>query len=422
MVDRNGAGIRALAGALALIFVAGCTGGSGDGDRRRGGPRPVQDPPTGFAEKSIDLGAVYSGAYEVHGDVVYKFTAADELSAVELATGKTLWSSPLSPAAAPPAHAGVPDPVIADIGGEPAVTVAYLVTAADGTTGHDRTVARVAAVAARDGRPLWNVELAHDAVDKGAPILAPRVVAATGTRVVVSSHMPIPNTGETEPRRHYTFVLDAATGQTRWSRIGFTTHAVSGTVAAGVDDVADTAVSVAGYSRTGPAQGRAIDDGALVWATDRHFAGRTGAVEPIADVLVLEDELARGEVSALIAARTGEILATVDAILRCRDDGRGILVCTDQHAQPSLATAFDARTGRRLWTLPDATAKRPALDLIGTFHGAVYATTTRSGPLVLDAATGRELVSTLAVLPDRVVPGYGLAIADGKLLAYPATG
>jgi outer membrane protein assembly factor BamB len=188
-----------------------------------------------------------------------------------------------------------------------------------------------------------------------------------------------------------------------------------------VDNVADTAVSVANLSRTGPAQGRSLDDGALVWASDRAFAGRSGAVEPVPDVLVLEDELARGDLMVLVSASTGKVLATVKAILRCRDDERGVLVCTDLHARPSLMTAFDIRSGRRLWTLPDPATNRPALDLIGAYHGAVYAITVRSGPLVLDAQTGKELVSTLAVTPDQVVPGYGLAFADGELFAYPAT-
>jgi outer membrane protein assembly factor BamB len=428
MLDRRSAGIGALACALAAVAVAGCTGGSGGSDhaRQRGGagsadPRPAQDPPTSFTESAIDLGAVYSNAYEAHGHVVYKFATASELSAVELATGRMLWSRSLEPAARPPANAGVPDPVVAEAGGELAVTVAYLVTTPDTATGRERAVARVAAVAARDGRPLWNVEIADDAVDKGIPILAPRVVAVAGTRVVVSSYMPVPNSGDTDPRRHYTFVLDAATGQPRWSRPGFNAHTVSGSVVAGVDNVADTAASVANFSRTGPAQGRSLDDGALVWASDRPFAGRSGAVGPVPDVLVLQDELARGDVTVLVSASTGRILATVDAILRCLDDESGVLVCTDLHAQPSLTTAFDIRSGRRLWTLPDPATNRPALDLISAYHGAVYATTVRSGSLVLDARTGKELVPTLAITPDRVVPGYGLAFADGELLAHPAT-
>jgi outer membrane protein assembly factor BamB len=428
MLDTGKRSVGALACAL-VVVATGCTAGSGASDhpRQRGGEgsaatRPAQDPPTRFAERAIDLGAVYSDAYEAHGDVVYKFAAANELSAVELATGKTLWSRSLEPAARPPANAGVPDPVIVEAGGELAVTVVYLVTAPDSATGRARAVARVAAVAARDGRPLWSVEIADDAVDKGIPVLAPRVVAVAGTRIVVSSYMPVPNSGATDPRRHYTFVLDAATGQTRWSRAGFNAHTVSGSVVAGVDNVADAAASVANFSRTGPAQGRSLDDGALVWASDRAFAGRSGAVEPVPDVLVLEDESARGDLTVLLSASTGRILATVNAILMCRDDEGGVLVCSDLHAQPSLTTAFDIRSGRRLWTLPDPATNRPALDLIGAFHGAVYATTVRSGPLVLDAKTGKELVTTLAVTPDRVVPGYGLTFMDGELLAYPATG
>jgi outer membrane protein assembly factor BamB len=103
----------------------------------------------------------------------------------------------------------------------------------------------------------------------------------------------------------------------------------------------------------------------------------------------------------------------------CTFDGRSAYVCSDTIGA-GQAFALDASTGETLWQLPDKAQNRIAPKVTTAWHGAVFGTT-RSGPVVLDARSGRDLNDTPGIAPILVDPYVGVADSGNGLEAYPAT-
>src|SRR5262245_33210654 len=150
-----------LIGTVAVMLVgavAGCTSGPSQPTSPTGrpnvrasapaGPRPTQDPPLSVSRTGISLGSVYDGGFQVHEGVVYLFAESRTLAAVEVATGKHLWSRPLAGDPPETDDGGVAAPVITALRGKPAVVVSYLVSVPASGTRRARDVARVAAFGA----------------------------------------------------------------------------------------------------------------------------------------------------------------------------------------------------------------------------------------------------------------------------------
>lgn len=92
----------------------------------------------------------------------------------------------------------------------------------------------------------------------------------------------------------------------------------------------------------------------------------------------------------------------------CSFDGRSTLVCSD-----SIGQVFgdDATTGKNLWTLPDKAENRIAPQVTAVYDGKVYGTTA-SGPVVLDARSGRDVDDSPGVAPVLLDSSVGIGLHD----------
>lgn len=101
----------------------------------------------------------------------------------------------------------------------------------------------------------------------------------------------------------------------------------------------------------------------------------------------------------------------------CLYDQRSVLVCT----QDGVVTGYDARTVRKLWSLPDDAANRVApARLTVAWHGALYGTTQGRQPIVLDARTGKDRSTEVGATPFWVSKYAGIGVdEDGAPKAYP---
>ncbi len=100
----------------------------------------------------------------------------------------------------------------------------------------------------------------------------------------------------------------------------------------------------------------------------------------------------------------------------CEFDGQKTVVCSDS----DTVFALDGSTGRLLWQLPDARENRIAPTVTAVYEGEVYGYTP-SGPVVLDARTGKDVNDSPGVAPVVVDQEVGIAVDNGTLEAYPAT-
>jgi len=104
----------------------------------------------------------------------------------------------------------------------------------------------------------------------------------------------------------------------------------------------------------------------------------------------------------------------------CEFDGLSTDVCSADVSQ-AQAVAIDATSGRVLWQLPERAQNRIAPQVTAAWHGAVYGTTS-SGPVVLDARTGKDRNDSPGVAPVLVDADVGVAVSQrGGLETFPAT-
>jgi outer membrane protein assembly factor BamB len=80
----------------------------------------------------------------------------------------------------------------------------------------------------------------------------------------------------------------------------------------------------------------------------------------------------------------------------CQSDGDATVVCGG--VVSPLAFALDGDTGKLLWLLPDPSENRIAPIVTAVYGGFVYGTTP-SGPVVLDARTGKDVNDSPGVAP-----------------------
>jgi hypothetical protein len=82
----------------------------------------------------------------------------------------------------------------------------------------------------------------------------------------------------------------------------------------------------------------------------------------------------------------------------------------------------EVSSGKTLWEISSATADRILPRVLSVRKGALYVTAAANGAVILDARTGKDKVTSIAVAPQLVVPGYGLILSErGGLFAYKAT-
>lgn len=223
-----------------------------------------------------------------------------------------------------------------------------------------------------------------------------------------------------------TVVLDAGSGRVRWTG--------PGVVPAGVDG--DTVVGLrAGESETDPwtTVGLRGSDGGQGWAGPVLEGGTAVIFDPPELTLagpgraVVSGQNDNFEKETIVVdTATGKVVTSIPGFLHCRFDGRDTAVCSDfagLNDLPSVVIGVDVASGQQLWTLPDETTQRTALNVTAVFHGAVYGNATRTA-VILDARSGADLVGDTTIAPTQVFPGYGVVTSVGderETAVYRAT-
>ncbi|MFD8430257.1 PQQ-binding-like beta-propeller repeat protein [Streptomyces coelicoflavus] len=383
---------------------------------------PNIDPPLAFAADGIPLGTHAPGGYAVDDTAIYYLTEDATLVSHELATGRQRLSVSFDTYD----DSSPSQPVVSD----GRVFVAYQTQVRGTGTQADRFMVRTQALDAKTGKSLWATNLPQKYTSKldaqFAP--APRIFAADEKHVVVEALFGFDT---------HTEVLTAEDGKVLWKDPSFVPVAFDGQVLVG---------QAARAQESGvPPEGRAVADGSRLWKLPArpptgktrtswgliggvHEAGSTRQTYFAADLA--EVSMADPPPHVLLyRVADGERFVELDGEIRrasqpndCRHDGRRTIVCgTDR-----VVVAYDARSGKRLWRLPDKAGHRVAPEVMAVWHGIVYGRTD-NGAMALDARTGQDKVTDLAITPEYVGRGFGIApkgeSGDDQLELYlhPAT-
>jgi outer membrane protein assembly factor BamB len=428
-------GAMSLALTLVVVMVGACSGEDSSSDAASSDTtesadgsstddateRPAYDPPLAFADTPVNINNVRHGVYTVRDSVIYYVenppyaeSTDIELAAVDLATGDPLWSLPIED----DFTSSWGRPGVAEVDGETLVFATHGVVESGTGTATDREMLRVTAVDAADADTVWTADVdaadipedAREAVlgdSPGLPVEPAHVVAADGDNVVIS-------TDDEAGGATFTVVVTANSGEARWNAAGFKALALGDGVVAGVAGVDDERRLVA----------LSTSDGSEVWRADESFEPDTATVDALGSGLVAATGYVdtggthtEGEFTNIFTMSNGQVLSSLDTSHSCIDDTDSVIVCDSG----SHVIALDVVSGDTLWELPDQAAERIAPAVDAALSGVVYGSTD-NGPVILNARTGEDTVTALAITPDDVVPGFGLVIEDEiDLQAYPAT-
>ncbi|MUN42600.1 outer membrane protein assembly factor BamB family protein [Actinomadura litoris] len=406
--------------AASMLANAGCSTKSPSHGKRTpssaaASPVRYYDPPRRFSAKEVQVG---TGPVAVVKDTAYSYVETEEgsaLVATGLATGARRWSVGLPGAtnltSGPMTEEDPPAPVAVTDGQGQVLIVAAYDTITEGTgTQQDTEQTQVLAVDPA-GRTRW-----HRAAPGPSTALPPKIVGAgrdgNGVSVIL-------NVG-------YTMAVDARSGAVLWKRDGVIPRGVDGDKVVGFrsgdDDWTSNLVALRGR------------DGTSLWSGPEirtALAGRVPELVMAGSGRVVVHTSQDGR-DTLFDTADGKKVTTLTPLgglgnkdFVCEFDQRDTIVCTEPAMisgdSPEQTLAFDARSGRRLWSLPDKAAGRVALDVTCAFHGAVYGHA-ENGDVVVDARSGADVVTGDAALAvTDAVPGYGL-VTSGGTQAHPAIG
>jgi hypothetical protein len=410
---------------LALVSASGC---GGQGGHARSGASPSSavsgagmsfDPPTRFDTHSavtlpkesgggrISLGRQVEGALPI---ALYKTAAyvasPDRLQVVNTLTGKVeaVNKPDHEPANTPGSGVFVGEdpttpPTVVNVGGTALVLVPFVVKVPGQGTTPARRAVELVGVDAQSGRKAWStmLELAPWANEESTTVTAAAVGTAGNTLVVRVFAI---SDGGSEA----TYAIDLQTRRIVWKQERFGAYAVTGTavVGAATRDSVGTQVKVAAVS---------VTDGRSLWAAPKDSYELT--ITPAGPTLVVakgRDYGSGAHFLQLLDAASGAVKdsGSVDySAVDCQYDGISVTVCA--RSDGSFAAAFDARTAKWLWTLPDRRANRIAPRMTAAWHGAVYGTTP-NGPVVLDARTGTDKDTSPGIAPYLVDGQVGIAL------------
>ncbi|SFQ48879.1 PQQ-like domain-containing protein [Amycolatopsis rubida] len=343
--------------------------------------------------------------------------APESLSAVDVLTGREKWNTKIEgPAADPNAHQG---PFVEQSGPRPPLVTDRLAVGAvplrmpeQGTTPGYVALA-VIAVNPETGAKAWqtNAKVADDQYGITGDRSVTQVVAATDKAVVASF---------AQSDHTLTVALDPATGKQLWERKDYVAGSLNGEVVVGVDS------TVAENSSMVQATALDVATGQQKWVA----AAKSSAVEILpadpAMVVLKATEYSSGHAFLkFLDASTGTEKFSVegtrnlgpDSYGDCLYDEQSVLACTDS----GVLTAYDAKAGTTLWSLPDQAANRvPPGGLTVAWHGALYGYTNGKQPIVLDAKTGKDLSTEVGFVPDWVSKYAAAGVdKDGSPKAYP---
>lgn len=364
-----------------------------------------------------NLGGSVTSKFMTLRDRTGYIIAPESLSAVDVLTGREKWNIKIEgPAADPNAHNG---PFVEQSGPRPPLVTDKLAVGAvplrmpeQGTTPGYLALA-VIAVNPETGAKAWqaNTKIADDQYGISGERSVTHVVAATDKAVVASF---------TQSEGNLTVGLDPATGKQLWERKKFDAGSVNGDLVVGVDS------NVAENSSMVQATALDVATGEQKWVA----AAKSSAVEILqgdpAMVVLKANEYSSGHAFLkFLDAATGAEKFSVEGTRNlgpdrygdCLYDEQSVLACTDS----GVLTAYDAKAGTKLWSLPDQAANRvPPGGLTVAWHGALYGYTNGRQPIVLDAKTGKDLSTDVGYVPDWVSKYAAAGVdKDGVPKAYP---
>ncbi|MFD2468962.1 outer membrane protein assembly factor BamB family protein [Amycolatopsis silviterrae] len=343
--------------------------------------------------------------------------APESLSAVDVLTGGEKWNTKIEgPPADPNAHKG---PFVEQSGPRPPLVTDKLAVGAvplrmpeQGTTPGYVALA-VIAVNPETGAKAWqtNAKITDDQYGISGGRSVTHVVGVTDKAVVASF---------AQSDHQLTVGLDPATGKQLWERKDYDAGSLNGDVVVGVDS------NVAENSSMVQATALDVATGQQKWVA----AAKSSAVEILqgdpAMVVLKASEYSSGHAflkfvdpasGAEKFSAEGTRNLGPDSYGDCLYDEQSVLACTDS----GVLTAYDAKAGTKLWSLPDQAANRvPPGGLTVAWHGALYGYTSGKQPIVLDAKTGKDLSTSVGFVP-AWVSKYGAAGVDkeGSPKAYP---
>ncbi|MFG2287509.1 PQQ-binding-like beta-propeller repeat protein [Streptomyces sp. NPDC048595] len=412
----------------ALVLMAGCSGTAERGaDHQPKTPRSKKpaagapsgtsyDPPQKFAEQgaalpqaaagdSISLGGTIRKPppLVLHGTRAY-VAAADSLQAVDTGTGKAT-------STVRPRHKSVADkdtapaaPVLTQDGRH--VLTPFLVEFPGKGTTPSRAGVELDAVDTTTGKASWTLDLDDLPSWAGQPATQVRVVGTTQRNAVISV---------TNGEHGATYAVDLAGGTSTWHNDKVAAAAVIG----------DTAVAVT--SKDGVRQrvvGLDINqDGRQKWSKLDGYELTVRPAGPYLVAIIGIDYNSGDSIGVLlkpVGSKAADLAGDVSG-LTCHYDDARITVCQTEELR---TLAFDAATGKELWSLPDKGGNRVAPTVTAAWHGVVYGTTS-NGPVALDAKTGADRSVSPGAAPVAVNEYTGVALDQAEhrtLIAYPATG
>ncbi|SQD96917.1 conserved hypothetical protein [Parafrankia sp. Ea1.12] len=409
--------------ACVLMFVAACGGGGFDIEHpspSRGGagadapttdrplpPARSYDPPVHFNRDAAAMlpDEASEGAFSIGGDLrrplpvalvgtVAYIAATDHLLVVETRTGQQL-GAPIRPES-----------------GSGRVYAAFIVDIpGSGTTPGHRSVELVG-IEAPGARPVTRATVPLEQwASQTSGALAAAPVWSDGRTVLVR----VSRFGDSPDAT--TYAIDATSGKIRWRQDDFAARVVAG----------DTAVGeVPSESFPAKVSGLSLSDGGVRWTNTESahdvsiFPGGPSLVVAYGQTLGSQNFL------SLLDAATGTVkdrrTGSYNGV-NCQYDAASVTVCYQGLFGSPWAAAFDTTTGSWLWGLPDSDANRVAPTITSAWHGAVYGTT-RSGPVILDARTGKDRATAPGAAPFIVNGNVGLALDpnESDLWAFPADG
>lgn len=274
------------------------------------------------------------------------------------------------------------------------LVLSTLVTEKAGTgTTASRAMLELMATDADTAKKAWFAEIDLGASDHTLDRrLSSAVLGRSGDTVVVSAFDKI-------------FGIDLKTQKHAWTAKGTYEQRRGAAV------VGDMVVAVrSGEFFRGTVVGLRPADGSEAWVSPR--TGDAVSTAGTDAVMAMEDGEEYTTVPHLLDAATGKIRRVLPEEAPgsdCRYDGTSVAVCARGEFGEGELAAYDFKTGKELWRLPDEAGTRVVPNVTLVQEGLVYAFTD-NGPTVLDAATGEDKEAQPGIAPYATDGHVGLGL------------
>jgi outer membrane protein assembly factor BamB len=384
---------------LSAVLVTACNENASDGARSEpadtptrqvttSSTAPIFDPPKAFADKTMRItddetallgpGLAYTSmapGQETSGRRDPTLT----IRAISLADGEERWR------VATPIQTGMRLRIdnsffrLTDSASPPRLVWAGVHRIVGSGTQRDQFELVTGAVDASTGNQIWSTKKPFDDIDTGKDAYV-RVVGADDTHVALAISYP----DATESGA----IVDARHGKITDTPTGFAPVGL------------DRGIVVGRQTARRVAQGLDAVSGQVRWTSDARVGDLGASVITDGVVQFVEDTILTPG-TMLLSAADGAVRATVSGRQDCSSAAADVLVCVGFDRVEALEAS-----GKPLWSLPDKAAGRVMPYVSTVYSGLVYARSNKG--VILDARTGKDLVTGLDWTPDEIVPGYGI--------------